>query len=212
MGEVKHTPGPWAICADGISVGPNDGFQPFGGCGCCGSPWMTGNHATGTAEARRKAERDERDARFAEERRLENEASQRRAERFAMAKAEIESLARMMAAPREQPPMTWDACLMAQCLNPAAEGLDIPLPWRATDAGLVLAANDKTVVNCREGYWPQAAAAEVTRALMIAMAANTAAGLATPPLEITEPEQAIDGSDPDAGHEGEDIDGGEDDA
>lgn len=37
-----HTPGPWAVrCEDG-HAGPDDGFQPFGGCGCCNSPWMRG--------------------------------------------------------------------------------------------------------------------------------------------------------------------------
>ena len=34
----KHTKGPWRF----ESFGPPDGFQPFGGCGCCGSPWMNG--------------------------------------------------------------------------------------------------------------------------------------------------------------------------
>lgn len=37
---AKHSPGPWRVCADGVSVGPDDGFMPFDGCGCCGSPWM----------------------------------------------------------------------------------------------------------------------------------------------------------------------------
>ena len=37
----KHTPGPWKVFADGaIDVG--SGFMPFGGCGCCGSPWING--------------------------------------------------------------------------------------------------------------------------------------------------------------------------
>lgn len=38
----KHTPAPWGINADGIHAGDLNGFQPFSGCGCCGSPWMDG--------------------------------------------------------------------------------------------------------------------------------------------------------------------------
>ena len=40
--ELKHTKGPWRVEAGGIVVGPDDGFVPFGGCGCCGSPWLNG--------------------------------------------------------------------------------------------------------------------------------------------------------------------------
>ena len=43
---MQHTPGPWAVNADGTNAGPDDGFQPFGGCGCCGSPWMSANSET----------------------------------------------------------------------------------------------------------------------------------------------------------------------
>lgn len=39
--EAKHTPGPWRVSADGVDVGSEDSFNPFGGCGCCGSPWLT---------------------------------------------------------------------------------------------------------------------------------------------------------------------------
>ena len=39
----KHTPGPWRVEADGVIVGPSNGFSPFGGCGCCDSPWMNGH-------------------------------------------------------------------------------------------------------------------------------------------------------------------------
>lgn len=39
------TPGPWRVdTGDGeVVVGPEGAFEPFGGCGCCGSPWMNGN-------------------------------------------------------------------------------------------------------------------------------------------------------------------------
>ena len=37
---VAHTPAPWRVEAEGIKVGDKDGFQPFGACGCCDSPWM----------------------------------------------------------------------------------------------------------------------------------------------------------------------------
>ncbi len=39
----KHTPGPWRVEAYGVIVGPSNGFSPFGGCGCCDSPWMNGH-------------------------------------------------------------------------------------------------------------------------------------------------------------------------
>lgn len=39
--KQQHTPGPWRVSADGVEVGSADSFKPFGGCGCCGSPWMT---------------------------------------------------------------------------------------------------------------------------------------------------------------------------
>lgn len=38
------TPGPWQVCADGGAAGPKGAFVPFGGCGCCGSPWMSGEN------------------------------------------------------------------------------------------------------------------------------------------------------------------------
>lgn len=49
---MKHTPGPWGIDADGIKAGDyKNGFQPFGGCGCCGSPWMSGEEERAQADA-----------------------------------------------------------------------------------------------------------------------------------------------------------------
>lgn len=49
---VSHSPAPWRVEADCASVGPAGGFEPFGGCGCCGSPWMTaGDRAQALADA-----------------------------------------------------------------------------------------------------------------------------------------------------------------
>ena len=47
MTDGKWTRGPWAVDAntDGGPIYPDAGsfFTPFGGCGCCGSPWMNGD-------------------------------------------------------------------------------------------------------------------------------------------------------------------------
>lgn len=41
--NTKHTPGPWGVHIDGAAdAGPDNAFQPIGGCGCCGSPWANG--------------------------------------------------------------------------------------------------------------------------------------------------------------------------
>lgn len=53
MSGVKHTPGPWRISTDNATVGPEDGFAPFGACGCCNSPWMMADDdQTALADAR----------------------------------------------------------------------------------------------------------------------------------------------------------------
>ena len=53
MEQVKHTPGPWRVDADGIEVGDPNGFKPFGACGCCDSPWMRADDVeTAKADAR----------------------------------------------------------------------------------------------------------------------------------------------------------------
>lgn len=39
--EAKHTPGPWKAIDDTETVaGPESGFCPYAGCGCCGSPYL----------------------------------------------------------------------------------------------------------------------------------------------------------------------------
>lgn len=53
--STKHTPGPWTVSAGDLpfTVGPENGFAPFGGCGCCGSPWMNADDdETRLADAR----------------------------------------------------------------------------------------------------------------------------------------------------------------
>jgi hypothetical protein len=43
VSEARFTPGPWHVCCEGAAnAGPDDGFEPVGGCGCCGSPWVNG--------------------------------------------------------------------------------------------------------------------------------------------------------------------------
>lgn len=50
----RATNGDWFIRADGIEAGDFEGsFRPFGGCGCCGSPWMGADD-----EARQQADAD----------------------------------------------------------------------------------------------------------------------------------------------------------
>lgn len=46
MTKAKFTTGPWHVWADGAElVGDKKCFMPFGGCGCCESPWMNGKTA-----------------------------------------------------------------------------------------------------------------------------------------------------------------------
>jgi hypothetical protein len=49
------TPGPWAVSADGCYAGVENGFVPFGGCGCCNSPWMSADGLAGQSDASRIA-------------------------------------------------------------------------------------------------------------------------------------------------------------
>ena len=39
-----HTPGPWRVdCSEADFAGPEEGFVPVDGCGCCNSPWIMGD-------------------------------------------------------------------------------------------------------------------------------------------------------------------------
>ncbi len=171
------------------------------------TPWLNGPFTLPAHAAEHiaalKAENAARDARFAEERRQRDQDRQRRAERVGMARAHVDGLLAHAARP--------PAAIAIEGLATAAEGLDLPLPWRATEEAEVLAANDEQVVDCHP-FGEGLGDAHVALAILIATTANTAAGLATPPLEITEAEQAIDGSDPDAGDDDTDSEGDDADA
>jgi ParB/RepB/Spo0J family partition protein len=172
------------------------------------TPWLNGPFELPPQAAEQiaaiKAENEARAARFEQERRERAEARQRRAERVSTARAQIDGLLAHAPAPPAEATVVG--------MTAAAEGLDLPLPWRATDQAEVLAANDVMVVDCNSVAWGGADEGDEARALMIAMAANTAAGLATPPLQITaEADQTIDGSDPEAGEHDHDEAAGADD-
>lgn len=84
-----------------------------------------------------------------------------------------------------------------------AASLDRRLPWTPTDKGEVLDA-DGTRVAAFVQMYSSAGDREVALAILTATAVNTAAGVETPPLQVAEPEQAADGSDPDAGDDTDD--------
>jgi ParB/RepB/Spo0J family partition protein len=80
-----------------------------------------------------------------------------------------------------------------------AASLDRRLPWAATEKGQVLDADGYQVMTFCARTWQSAGDREIALAMLTATAVNTAAGIETPPLLVTaEPEQAVDGSDPDA--------------
>jgi len=90
-----------------------------------------------------------------------------------------------------------------------ASDLDRPLPWQALPSGVIAAANGKTVKE--RGHYGVPSEHELTINQMIVVAANAAGGVVTPtplePEDEPEPEQDINGDDPDAaedGFEGED--------
>ncbi len=171
------------------------------------TPWLNGPFELPPQAAEQiaaiKAENEARAARFEQERREQAEARQRRAERFSMARAHAEGVLKSLAHTPSAPTLDGVAT--------AAEGVALPLPWRATDAGDVLAANDEVVAECQLFGRP-INDQHVTAAILIATTANTAAGLATPPLQLTvEPDQDIDGSDPEAGEDDHDEAAGADD-
>lgn len=81
-----------------------------------------------------------------------------------------------------------------------AQDVDRPLPWSVNAGGDLLDANGKRIAPF--GQWNGVTDQGLVTAQMIAAAVNATAGLATPVIveeeDVDEPEQDIDGNDPDA--------------
>lgn len=114
-------------------------------------------------------ETKDREARLTERNRIWAEARQRHLRLMAVAQERAEA-----GAPEE--------------ITAIAADLDRPLPWRLLPSGVITAANGTTVRDMRSvSYYPPSDH-ELALGQMIVVAANAAAGQATPPMEQPEPE------------------------
>lgn len=130
-----------------------------------------------------------------------------RSERVAQRKAETEARAIRWRAARDRHIELFAEAVTkpvwgepAQTIEIAA-AIDHPLPWSVTTLGKVQDANGNRVSDF--GHWQGCTDQGLVTAHMIVAAVNAAGGLATPaaeaePEEADEPEQDIDGNDPDA--------------
>lgn len=140
----------------------------------------------------RRAEREKAEDEWQARRDAEAEQVRKRAEAFALTRVHAEAtLARAAEAPAA--PVVDDAPMIA-------EQLGRRLPWAATEKGTVLDADGAQIFTFVEMY-RSATDREVALAMLAVASVNAAAGLATPPLVVSQPDQAIDGSDPDADEE-----------
>lgn len=87
-----------------------------------------------------------------------------------------------------------------------AQGVERPLPWVATVDAEVLDANGVRVLTCSPG-WQAVTDAEISLAMMTAVAVNTAAGLETPPLLTEDPQSDDEEADETADAEADPDDG-----
>lgn len=134
---------------------------------------------------RQKADADQRVA----------EDAQRKADRDAASARWAEARAAHLAllnASAEAPPADAAAATTA-----AAAGIDHPLPWTLLDDGVIIDAGGTEVTSLGSYNGPDEQ--DLAIAQIIVLSVNTAAGLPTPPIKSAEePEQDIDGNDPDA--------------
>ena len=86
--------------------------------------------------------------------------------------------------------------------------MEPPLPWRATDLAVILDAEGDQVMRFGN-YYDHASDDHVALAMMTAAAVNAAAGMATPPLQLTSDASEADEED-EADYDTEDDDTADD--
>ncbi len=95
----------------------------------------------------------------------------------------------------------------AAATTAAAAGIDHPLPWTLLTDGAIIDANGAEVTSL--GNYSGADEQDLAIGQIIVLSVNTAAGLPTPPIksadEEDEPDQDIDGNDPDADPDSEEF-------
>lgn len=128
-----------------------------------------------------KAAREKRDRELELEQQHYARERQARAERMSLMRTHAEGLLAQAA--------TAPAAPVVEDLPQVAGGLEHPLPWRATDLAVILDAEGDQVMRFGN-YYNHASDDHVALAMMTAAAVNAAAGMATPPLHLTESEAA----------------------